>query len=79
MTVVPEGCERDDAAAEREAGTNERPPPDAEPLEVGLGGAVLNQHNNNNNCIDIIQPKPIAIASHLYALLGSGGSTLWWR
>lgn len=56
MTVVPEGCERDDAAAEREAGTNERPPPDAEPLEVGLGGAVLNQHNNNNNCIDIIQP-----------------------
>lgn len=45
MTVVPEGCELDDAAAEREDGTTERPPPDAEPLELGLGGAVLNQHN----------------------------------
>ncbi len=45
MIVVPdEGCEVDDGAVGREAGTNKRPPPDAELLELGLGGIVLNQH-----------------------------------
>lgn len=43
MTVVPEGCDADDGAG-READTNERLPPEAELLELGLGGAVLNQH-----------------------------------
>ena len=40
MTVVPEGCD----GAGREVDTNERLPPEAELLELGLGGAVLNQH-----------------------------------